>query len=62
MEDPTSIFRNKLPDQAETCARKALEWLQKDLQGNKNLSPEEVFFLSSAAEILLTMRDMSGQK
>ena len=62
MEDPTSIFRNKLPDQAETCARKALEWLQKDLQGNKNLSPEEVFFLSSAAEILLTMRDMDGQK
>lgn len=62
MEDPTSIFRNKLPDQAETCARKALEWLQKDLQGNKNLSPEEVFFLSSAAEILLTMRDMYGQK
>ena len=62
MEDPTNIFRSKLPNQAETCARKALEWLQKDLQGNKNLSPEEVFFLSSAAEILLTMRDMYGQK
>lgn len=62
MEDPTKIFRNKLPDQAETCARKALEWLQKDLQGHKNLSPEEVFYLSSAAEILLTMRDMYGQE
>lgn len=62
MEDPTSLFRRKLPDQAETCARKALEWLQKDLQGNRNLSPEEVFYLSSAAEILLTMRDMYGQE
>lgn len=61
-EDPTSIFRRRLPDQVETCARKALEWLQKDLQGNKVLSPEEVHFLSSAAEILLTLRDKYGEK
>ena len=62
MDDPTSIFRRKLPDQAETCARKALEWLQKDLQGNKNLSPEEVHYLSSAAEILLALRDKYGEE
>lgn len=62
MEDPSSIFRQKLPQQAETCARKALEWLQKDLQGNRNLSPEEVYYLSSAADILLTMRDQYGKE
>lgn len=62
MDDPTSLFRKKLPDQAETCARKALEWLQKDLQGNRNLSPDEVYYLSSAAKILLTMRDEYGEK
>ena len=62
MDDPANIFRQKLPQQAETCARKALEWLQKDLQGNRNLSPEEVYYLSSAADILLTMRDQYGKE
>ena len=62
MDDPTNIFRQKLPQQAETCARKALEWLQKDLQGEKRLSPEEVYYLSNAADILLTMRDEYGEK
>lgn len=62
MDDPASIFRQKLPSQAETCARKALEWLQKDLQGSKNLSPEEVYHLAMAADILLTMRDSYGKE
>ena len=62
MEDPTNIFRSKLPNQAETCARKALEWLQKDLQGGKTLSPKEVHDLSMAAELLLTMRDIYGKE
>lgn len=62
MEDPAKIFRQKLPSQAETCARKTLEWLQKDLQGTKNLSPEDVYYLASAADILLTMRDEYGEE
>jgi len=62
MEDHSAIFRQKLSGQVEVCARKALEWLQKDLQGDRKLSPEEVYYLSSAAELLLTMRDMYGKK
>lgn len=62
MDDPSHIFRMKLSGQAETCARKALEWLQKDLQGSKHLSPEEVYYLAMAADIMLTMRDEYGQK
>ena len=62
MEDFSAIFRNKLSGQAETCARKALERLQKDLQGAQELTPEEVFFLSKAADILLAIRDAYGAK
>lgn len=62
MEDHSAIFRQKLSGQVEVCARKALEWLQKDLQGDRKLSPEEIYYLSSAAELLLTMRDMYGKK
>ena len=62
MEDFAAIFRNKLSGQAETCARKALERLQKDLQGPQELTPEEVFFLSKAADILLAIRDAYGSK
>ena len=62
MEDHSALFRQKLSGQVEVCARKALEWLQKDLQGDRKLSPEEVYYLSSAAELLLTMRDMYGKK
>lgn len=62
MEDYSFIFRQKLSGQAETCARKALEWLQKDLQGEKELLPEEVYYLSSAAQVLLAMRDKYGEK
>ena len=62
MEDPTKIFQNRLSSQAEACARKTLEWLQKDLQGDRVLNPEEVFYLASAADLLLTMRDTYGKK
>jgi hypothetical protein len=62
MEDHSATFRQKLSAQAETCARKTLEWLQKDLQGDRVLNPEEVFYLASAADLLLTMRDTYGKK
>lgn len=62
MEDTTNIFRQKLSGQAEACARKALEWLQKDLQSAKQLEPVEVYYLAQAASILLTMRDNYGKK
>ena len=62
MEDHSAIFRQKLSGQVEVCARKALEWLQKDLQGERKLSPEEIYYLSSAADLLLTMRDEYGKK
>jgi hypothetical protein len=62
MEDHSAIFRQKLSGQVEVCARKALEWLQKDLQGDRKLSPEEIYYLSSAADLLLTMRDEYGKK
>ena len=62
MEEPTTIFRQKLSAQAETCARKTLEWLQKDLQGDRTLTPKHVFYLASAADLLLTMRDLYGKK
>jgi hypothetical protein len=62
MEEPSTIFRQKLSAQAEVCARKTLEWLQKDLQGDRTLPPKDVYYLASAAELLLTMRDMYGKK
>jgi hypothetical protein len=62
MEDYSTTFRQKLSAQAETCARKTLEWLQKDLQGDRVLNPQEVYYLASAADILLTMRDVYGKK
>jgi hypothetical protein len=62
MEDYSTTFRQKLSAQAETCARKTLEWLQKDLQGDRALNPQEVYYLASAADILLTMRDVYGKK
>lgn len=62
MEDTTNIFRQKLSGQAEACARKTLEWLQKDLQSAKQLDPVDVYYLAQAASILLTMRDTYGKK
>ena len=62
MDDTSNVFRQKLSGQAEACARKALEWLQKDLQSNKQLEPVEVYYLAQAASLLLTMRDNYGKK
>lgn len=62
MDDYAAIFRQKLSGQAEVCARKTLEWLQKDLQNEKELSAEDIFYLASAAQLLLTMRDFYGEK
>ena len=60
--DYTEIFRSKLSGQSEVCARKALEWLQKDLQGEQELTPTEIYHLAKAAQICLTMRDLYGEK
>jgi hypothetical protein len=62
MIDYSSIFRSKLAEQAEVCARKALEWLQKDLQGPQELDAIDVYHLANAAQILLTLRDQYGEK
>ena len=62
MEDYTLVFRAKLSSQAEVCARKTLEILQKDLQNTRELSPSDIFYLSSAAQLLLTMRDYYGEE
>jgi hypothetical protein len=62
MEDPSTIFQIKLSSQAEVCARKTLEWLQKDLQKDQILKPEEVYYLAFAADILLNIRDTYGKK
>jgi hypothetical protein len=62
IEDYTAIFRQRLAGQAEVCARKTLEWLQKDLQGERLLDPKEVFYLASAAQLMLTIRDTYGEE
>lgn len=62
MEDPSTIFRNRLASQSEACARKTLEWLQKDLQGSHKLEPDEVYYLAYAAQILLNIRDSYGKE
>jgi hypothetical protein len=62
MEDFSALFKQRLAGQAEVCARKSLEWLQKDLQGEYKLLPSEVFYLASAANILLNIRDTYGKK
>jgi hypothetical protein len=62
MEDFSAIFRQRLSGQAEVCARKSLEWLQKDLQSEQELQPEDVYYLAQAAQILLNIRDQYGKK
>jgi hypothetical protein len=62
MEDHSANFRQRLYGQSEVCARKALEWLQKDLQAEQELTPHEVYCLASAAQILLNIRDQYGKK
>ena len=61
-EDYINIFRQRLSGQAEVCARKTLEWLQKDLQGEQDLNPTEIFYLISAAQIMLNIRDTYGKE
>jgi hypothetical protein len=62
MEDYSAVFRERLGSQAEVCARKALEILQKDLQTNHKLNAEDIFYLASAAKVLLEVRDKYGKK
>jgi len=62
MASPSFDFNEKLSEQLEICARKTLEWLQKDLQGAQKLLPEEILQLASSAELLLNLRDMYGKK
>jgi hypothetical protein len=62
MEDPSKIFQSKLSSQAEVCARKTLEWLQKDLQKDQQLRPEEIYYLAYAADLLLNIRNLYGKK
>ena len=62
MEDPSKIFQSRLSSQAEVCARKTLEWLQKDVQITHKLEPDEVYYLAYAAKILLEIRDNYGKK
>jgi hypothetical protein len=62
MEDYSAVFKDRLAGQAEVCARKTLELLQKDLQVTHKLTPQEIYYLASAAEVLLNMRDKYGKK
>jgi len=62
MEDYSAVFKDRLASQAEVCARKTLELLQKDLQVTHKLTPQEIYYLACAAEVLLNMRDKYGKK
>ena len=62
MEDLSAKFQQRLSGQAEACARKTLEWLQKDLQTDQKLNPDEIYYLAQAAQILLNIRDVYGKK
>jgi hypothetical protein len=62
MEDLSANFRQRLYGQAEVCARKSLEWLQKDLQSEQELTARGIYYLASAAQILLNIRDQYGKK
>jgi len=39
-----------------------LEMLQKDLQTTHKLAPDDIYYLASAAKVLLDLRDKYGQK
>jgi hypothetical protein len=62
MDDYSKVFRHKLPGQTEICARKSLELLEKDLRGEQKLLPSEIYYLASAAEILLDMSEKYGKE
>jgi len=52
-------FNIRLPNQAEFCARKVLEFLKKDIH---NLSASEIHFLAVSAKLFLEIRDSYGKK
>lgn len=60
-EDHSAVFREKLGGQAEYCARKSLELVQKGFH-ERTLKPEEIFQLASAAEIFLDIHNKYGKK
>jgi hypothetical protein len=62
MDDYSKVFRHKLPGQTEICARKSLELLEKNLRGEQTFTPEEIYYLASAAEILLDMSEKYGKE
>jgi len=62
METIHQDFNKRLSSQAEVCARKSLEWIQKDLQAAHKLSPEDIYYLARAAQIFLEIRDRHGKE
>lgn len=62
MDDFSAIFRQKLSNQAEVIARKSLERLQKDLQGDQLMTPQEIYYLAKTADLMLSVRDAYGKK
>jgi hypothetical protein len=52
-------FDNRLPNQAEFCARKIFEYLKKDIL---SLTPAEIHYLAVSAKIFLEIRDNYGKK
>jgi len=44
------------------CQEKALNFLEKNLRGEQKFTPEENYYLASAAEILLDMSNKYGQE
>ena len=62
MENYSAVFRHKLSNQTELCARKSLELLEKDLKGTQSLTPQEIYYLAQAAEILLDLCEKYGKK
>ena len=52
-------FNIRLPNQAEFCARKVLEFLKKDIH---NLSSLDIHLLAMSAKIFLDIRDNYGKK
>lgn len=62
METIHQDFNKRLSSQVEVCARKSLEWIQKDLQAAHKLTPEDIYYLARAAQIFLEIRDRHGKE
>ena len=52
-------FENRLPNQAEFCARKVFEFLKRDIG---RLSASEIYSLAMSAKLFLEIRDSHGKK